>query len=86
MSVSAYSVIVLGVAAKFSTAVGVGREMLTGPLPVPMGTEHTEREAFSPLPQYDVLPYVAATAACRKAQTYSQVLADTGRRSIQCCY
>lgn len=61
---------VLGVATKFSTAVGVGREMLTGPLPVPMGTEHTDREAFSPFPQYDVLPYVAATAACRKTLAY----------------
>lgn len=46
-----YTVMVAGVATKLRMAVGAGKEMLTGPLPVPIGTEHTESDAFSPLPQ-----------------------------------
>lgn len=40
-----------GVAVKLCTAVGRGSVTLMGPLPVPMGTEQTVRETFSPFPQ-----------------------------------
>ena len=46
-----YNVMVAGVAVKLRIAVGAGKEMLTGPLPVPIGTEHTDSDAFSPIPQ-----------------------------------
>ena len=38
-------------AAVTCTAVARGNVTLTGPLPVPIGTEQTAREALSPMPQ-----------------------------------
>ena len=58
----------LGVAVKTEMLTGAGRVTLTGPLPVPIGTEQTDREAFNPRAQKGADPYAAATDACRSVQ------------------